>query len=167
MRPSILTVISLKMWSLHLLQTALRFGGNLKMVCGWCGNKFVECDWKGFTDSWVFIIIRWLLCPVITAFDRFTARSTNFSCTSYQKAVFHARPKNFAVLILRGPWGRVCRCWGGRGKAPYHLRSFFFHKNVASFILINPKWKGRIGPHHYYHLPSIKRKLNNSNINKH
>lgn len=46
MRPSILTAISLKMWSPHLLQTALRFGGNLKMVCGWGGNKFVECGWS-------------------------------------------------------------------------------------------------------------------------
>ena len=33
MKPSTLTVISLKMWSRHLLQTALRSGGNPKMVC--------------------------------------------------------------------------------------------------------------------------------------
>ena len=46
MRRSILTVISLKMWSLHLLQTALRCGGNLKVVCGSCGDKFVEGDWS-------------------------------------------------------------------------------------------------------------------------
>lgn len=167
MRPSILTVISLKMWSLHLLQTALRFGGNLKMVCGWCGNKFVECDWKGFTDSWVFIIIHgssvlwsWPLTDLLPE-----ALTSHVLPTRKQSFMLDQRILQSSFRgSLRGRWAGA---GGGRGKALNYLRSSFFHKNVASFILINPKWKGSISPHHYHHLPSMERKLNNSKINKH
>ena len=40
-RPSTPTAISLRTWSPHLLQTALRSGGNRKMVRDACGSTFL------------------------------------------------------------------------------------------------------------------------------
>lgn len=56
MRPTILTAISSKMWSRRLLQTALKFGGNPKMVCDTCGNKFHGARLgTGKKFTWVFV----------------------------------------------------------------------------------------------------------------
>lgn len=149
------------MWSLHLLQTALRFGGNLKMVCGWCGNT--ECDWSpgrslqapGSLWSWLVSLpcnygLWQIYCLALTFLDKiWSSRSMHF----YKKAVFDARPKGyFVVLILRGVFAGVGYiCWGwGRPCTALNLP-----QNIASFILINPKRKGRSSPHLYHHRPSL------------